>query len=53
MVNVVTVGGAVSRVKTEKEEEVVEFNVDNLTKGEPSWANYVKAGLSVSLMYYC
>ena len=34
--------GAVSRVKSEKEDDIAEFDVKNLSPGAPAWANYVK-----------
>ena len=37
-----SIDGAVSRVKSEKEDDIAEFDVKNLSPGAPAWANYVK-----------
>ena len=31
-----------SRMRSEKDDDIAEFNVKQLTPGSPSWANYVK-----------
>ncbi|XP_023346770.1 galactokinase [Eurytemora carolleeae] len=35
-------GNGVSRMRSEKDDDIAEFNVKQLTPGSPSWANYVK-----------